>query len=109
VIGVFGWPSQALDHVRRRKVPVVDLCHALPSIRFPRVLPDNEGLGAAAAAHFLDRGFRQFAFCGSVYDDWAGAERLRGFRGALQSRGFDGHPIDVPSHTHDDLVGWFAP
>jgi DNA-binding LacI/PurR family transcriptional regulator len=109
VIGLFGWPSAALDFIRRRRVPVVDLCQALPEIRLPRVLLDNEGLGAAVADHYLERGFRSFAFCRPAYvDDWCDAERLRGFRGALQNRGFDCHLVEVPVHTHEDPIAWLA-
>jgi LacI family transcriptional regulator len=108
VIGVFGWSTAALDFIRRRHVPVVDLCNALPAIPLPRVLPDNEGLGAAVAAHFLDRGFRQFAFW-PVSDDWCAVERLRGFSGALRSRGFDCHPLAVPDTTSgEDPAAWLA-
>ena len=109
VIGVFGWPTAALDFIRRRHVPVVDLCNALPTIHLPRVLPDNEGLGAAVAAHFLDRGFRQFAFCYPLSGGWIIAERLHGFRGALRSRGFDCHPLAVPDTTSgEDPSTWLA-
>jgi LacI family transcriptional regulator len=107
VIGVFGWPTAVLDFIRRRHVPVVDLCNALPTIHLPRVLPDNEGLGAAVAAHFLDRGFRQFAFW-PVSDDWCAVERLRGFSGALRSRGFDCHPLAVPVTPGEDPSTWLA-
>ena len=33
-------------------------------IGFPTVLPDNAAVGRLAAAHFLDRGFEAFGFCG---------------------------------------------
>lgn len=108
VIGVFGWASGALNFIRRLHIPVVDLCHALPAIRLPRVLPDHEGQGAAVAAHFLHRGFRRFAFCWPAQEDWSVAERLHGFRAWLQSHGLDCHQIAVPVGTHKDPSGWLA-
>ncbi len=107
VIGVFGWSTPTLDFIRRRHIPVLDLCNAMPAIPFPRVLQDNEGLGAAVAAHFLDRGFRQFAFW-PVSDDWCVAERLRGFSGALRHCGFDCHPLALPAKTSEDPTAWLA-
>ncbi|MFZ4396569.1 MAG: substrate-binding domain-containing protein [Kiritimatiellia bacterium] len=35
-------------------------------------------------------------------------ERLRGFRSALQNRGFDCHLIEMPVHTHKDPIAWLA-
>jgi LacI family transcriptional regulator len=108
VIGAFGWSTPTLDFIRRQHIPVVDLSNALPAIPLPRVLPDNEGLGAAVAAHFLDRGFRQFAFCCPVADDWSAVERVRGFSGALRHRGFDCHPLGLPAKTSEDSAVWLA-
>jgi len=50
--------------LRQTGLPVVDLRNSVESIRFPAVGPDNEAIARLATEHFLDRGFRHFAFCG---------------------------------------------
>lgn len=42
------------------------------------VLPDNREIGRVAAAHFVENGFREFAFRGAV-GHWYSRERLAGF------------------------------
>jgi LacI family transcriptional regulator len=49
------------------------------------VLPDNRAIGRVAALHFLDRGFREFAFYGTE-GHWYSRERMAGFREALAGR-----------------------
>jgi len=68
-----------LEECKRRGVPAVDLedsPHRIPGI--PKFRPDNLALGNMAAEHFIDRGFRRFAFCGFENEVWA-CERRRGF------------------------------
>ena len=107
VIGVFCWSLPWLDLIRRLHIPVVDMGNVLTAPRLPRVLVDFEGQGAAVAEHFLDRGFRHFAFW-PVSDDWVVVERLRGFSGALRRRGFDCHPLAMPDTTGEDSAAWLA-
>jgi LacI family transcriptional regulator len=45
-------------------VPVVNLRGTLSDLPFPFIGSDNEAVGRLAAEHLLERGFRQFAFCG---------------------------------------------
>ena len=73
----------------RRGLPVVDMCLRSPDLPLPRVLQDNEGIGEAAAEHFISRGFRHFAYGGTTLGDWASVERLQGYRRALRQHGFD--------------------
>lgn len=51
--------------LRRRQVPVVNVSWSRPGrYHFPQVVPDQQAVGRLAALHFLERGFRHFAYCG---------------------------------------------
>jgi LacI family transcriptional regulator len=96
----------ALSSWRR---PVVNVSAVLPGLRFPRVGVDNERVGQLAAAHFLERGLRHFAFVGPP-DHVYSSERHAAFRQALEEAGHVVHshhtpaglPID-PMNLHWDL------
>ena len=55
-------PNEIAKYVAKSRLPVVALSDQLPEIKVPRVLPDNEEIGAVAAHEFLSRGFVHFAF-----------------------------------------------
>jgi len=44
---------------------VVDLRNALPSLKFPTVAISNQSVVDLAAEHFIERGYKNFAFCGT--------------------------------------------
>ena len=56
-------------------VPAVDLRHLLPDLAMPTVRTDEEAVGRLAAEHLLERGFRQFAFCGFDGADYSDRRR----------------------------------
>lgn len=81
----------------RLKIPLIDLRASLPGMKLPIVGIDNRLVVHMAVEHFLERGFRHFAFCGTpygqhVYQD----ERSDRFRGELKARGFE---CDVYQHS----------
>jgi len=82
--------------------PVVELFESRQASEFSRVLPDDVATGAMAARHFLERGFRHFAFFGVPWMRWS-RERETGFRdevaGAFASRA-DGAPRGAESGGH---------
>jgi LacI family transcriptional regulator len=53
-----------IDQIRRLRIPAVDLYHEeeLPGI--PGVAVDQDALAEMAVAHFIERGFQNFAYCG---------------------------------------------
>ena len=59
--------------------PVVELFESRAHSEFHRVLPDDVALGEMAAQHFLERGFRNFAFFGVPWMLWS-REREQGYR-----------------------------
>ena len=72
--------------LERAGVKVVDLNDQSLPIGFPRIESDEPAIGAMAADHLLDRGFRQFAFCGFSDQAWSTGRR-EGFVARLTERG----------------------
>ncbi|HSU55558.1 MAG TPA: DNA-binding transcriptional regulator [Candidatus Dormibacteraeota bacterium] len=64
--------AQAL---RRLQVPIVDLRCALPRVEFPCVRPNDAAIADLAVEHLLERGFRNFAFCGFEGIDYSDCRR----------------------------------
>ena len=71
--------------------------------RFGAVVCDNEGAGRCGAEFFLKKNFTSFAFVGmSEAQAWAD-ERLKGFKEAIEEKGFECAVYRPPSET-----GWKA-
>lgn len=91
-----GWPGDgAIGLVRNRaeiaaagalRVPVVNLAGALRSTSFPRVMVDQQAMGALAAEHLLGCGLENFAYYGER-EMWYSQQRKDGFIQTLASRG----------------------
>jgi len=64
--------------LKRMKVPVVDLNDLHESLNLPWVGSNHTAIGCLGARHFVERGFRQFAFCGFSNELWA-IRRREGF------------------------------
>ncbi|MCC9607902.1 DNA-binding transcriptional regulator [Blastopirellula sp. JC732] len=62
VITLLGAQQQVWRSLKNFSVPMVDLAESRPDIPLPRVTMDNVAIGKMGAQHFLDRGFRNFAF-----------------------------------------------
>lgn len=77
-----------LRFVLRAGVPVVDTVALREDVPLPRVVGDQHEIGRLAAGHFLERGFRNFAWFSS-WSDIAVERRKAGFQDALQAAGFD--------------------
>jgi LacI family transcriptional regulator len=81
--------SRPTDHAmarlfRRMNVPVVDLNDLYVDLELPWVGSDHFALGRLGGNHLLERGFRQFAFCGFSNELWARL-RLDGFCSAVEN------------------------
>ncbi len=75
--------------VVRAGLPAVDVSAARLVPELPWVETDDAAIARVAAAHLLERGFRNFAFCGDArfkWSDW----RERFFREAIAARGKTG-------------------
>ena len=77
-----------LDRLRPGSGRIVQVCETLEGPPVATVLPDDEAVGRLAAKHFLDQGFRRFAFWRLGNAQWV-KRRHRGFTEALKAAGFD--------------------
>jgi LacI family transcriptional regulator len=82
--------SRPTDHAmarlfRRMKVPVVDLNDLYEDLGLPWVGSDHSGIGRMGAAHLLEKGFRNFAFCGFAGELWS-RQRCTGFFSVARPR-----------------------
>jgi LacI family transcriptional regulator len=68
-------------------VPVVNVSSAPLAQRLPAVIVDNRAVGAMAAAHLLERGFRRFGYYG-LADVGYGRDRGIGFAEAVRAAGY---------------------
>lgn len=72
-------------------IPLVDLDDTPVFSGVPKIRPNNTAIGHLGAEHFLERGFRHFAYCGFSNEAWS-CERRDGFMEALR---LAGHTCDV--------------
>lgn len=122
-----GWPGDgviaALNTPKEAKVaaafhiPVVNMSSALPESPVPRTMVDNRAIGALAAEHLLDRGFRDFAFYGMRNIEYSN-QRLLGFESRVATAGFETNSLVLAStfsirgnfwlRQQRDLTAWIA-
>ena len=82
--------------IKRKKIQVVDLYGGLSELQFPTIRSDELAVGRMAAQHLMDRGFRQFAFCGYAGTDWSDRRR-NGFEQTVIREGFPCHVFQNPT------------
>ena len=94
VIGALYDPRIA-ESVLASGLPVVamdltdeQLAEGSPFSRLSEIRPDSHKAGRLAAEHLLERGFRNFGFCGYPTENWS-RRRQEGFFQRLQEAGFD--------------------
>jgi len=75
------------EAVARKKVPTVDLYGGLANLKIPTIRSDELAVGRLAAEHLLERGFRQFAFCGYNGTDWSDRRQV-GFEQCIAQAGY---------------------
>ncbi|MDE0863398.1 MAG: XylR family transcriptional regulator [Rubripirellula sp.] len=69
-------------------IPTVNLTDIYGDQGIPSIWNDHESIGRLAADHLLQRGLKQFAFCGFTDHQWSQA-RHQGFREKLSELGFE--------------------
>lgn len=74
--------------VKKLKVPVVDVRGSAPGCRFPLVDTDNRMVANLVAEHFMERGFRHYAFCGFVGANYSD-KRSQFFQERLRQAGLE--------------------
>jgi len=78
--------------------PVVCFDRPLPDDRLPSVLTDNYHSAKVAIQHLLKHGYRHILCFGGESKFYTGAERMRGYRAAMQAAGLP-TMLDVTPHT----------
>jgi len=64
LIGVFG-SEEMREIALKSALPAVNVSGQLPEYRLPTVMPDDRATAHLAVKHFMERGFRSFAFAGT--------------------------------------------
>jgi LacI family transcriptional regulator len=91
------------DAVAKSKIPAVDVSSGrhLPSI--PWVETDDEKIADLAARHLLERGFRNFGYCGDDQFHWS-RRRKASFTAILQAAGYQCSVFEPPHSASDRQV-----
>ncbi|MFZ5497069.1 MAG: substrate-binding domain-containing protein [Verrucomicrobiota bacterium] len=86
--------------VRNPPMPVVNVSPCCAHCPLPRIYPDETGIGRAAAAYFLRRGFRHFLYCSNPSH---GGDPLRyaGFKEEVEQAGFSTARVVLPGLPHE--------
>ena len=87
IISFIGDRDDLADFILSSGLPAVEISMVRNEINLPRVEGDSEMIGRLAAEHFLERGFRHFAWA-PFLDDVVNAERYRGFANHLARTDF---------------------
>lgn len=77
-------------------IPVVTVSGLLSEYPIPRVATDHEAVGRLAAEHFIERGYRQFAFAGYRGLEFSDG-RYAGFQARINAEGWSAERLLVPS------------
>jgi LacI family transcriptional regulator len=93
-------------------VPVValdlsdeQLAGSLSSAKVSEIRPDSHKAGRMAAEHLLERGFRNFGYCGYVGRTWS-QRRQQGFCQRLEEAGFTCHVYRPTKHKSKTSFLW---
>lgn len=87
IVGLFA--TDELERlVRSLKVTAVNVSSRCKGVRLPGVIPANTAIAKLAANHFIERGFRRFAYAGNR-EHYFSQVRFQAFKSALKDAGFD--------------------
>lgn len=89
--GVIARDTEPVREVMRRGLPVVVFGHrheAVPGVA--NVITDSAAIGRMGAGHLLERGFREFAYCGLPGAPWS-ESRGESFRASVEGASFRVH------------------
>lgn len=88
IISHVGYWDELADFVQSAKEPRVELTNVRPDLDVPHVNGDNRKIGEIAAQHFIDRGYRNYAWA-PFSNDIINQQRHQGFREKLKNQGFN--------------------
>ncbi len=101
VLSFIGYRDDLAEFILSSGLPTVEISMVRNEINLPRVEGDSEMIGRLAANHFLERGYRYFAWA-PLIDDVLNAERYRGFANRLAKEGFTCNLLPPADTRHGD-------
>lgn len=101
IISFIGYRDDLADFILSSGLPAVEISMVRNEISLPRVEGDSDMIGRLAAEHFLERGFRHFAWA-PLLDDVLNAERLSGFSNRLAEAGESCHLLPPADSRYGD-------
>ena len=81
------------DYAEELQIPIVELTDRYADTEIPTLRSDDQQIGALAAEHLMERGFRNFAFCGFLGEAWS-QRRYKGFKERLAQAGLPSLCLD---------------
>jgi LacI family transcriptional regulator len=94
--------EKEMAKIQELGIPLVVACHLSATLPCPHVITDCEQVGRMAAAHFIDSGFRHFAFCGTGELFWNQCRR-QSFAAAVAAAGYETHVYPYPAAAKNRL------
>jgi LacI family transcriptional regulator len=101
IISFIGGRDDLAEFILSSGLPAVEISMVRNEIQLPRVEGDNEMIGRLAAEHFLERGFRHFAWA-PFMDDVVNTERYRGFTNRLDEINLTCELLPTADSRHDN-------
>ncbi|HXD00583.1 MAG TPA: DNA-binding transcriptional regulator [Verrucomicrobiae bacterium] len=99
VIGRVETPEMA-KLLQQLQVPVVDVRGSVAGLDFPLIDTEDRLVARLAAEHLMNRGFREFAFCGFVGANYSDT-RSHWYRERLKEAGYTCHVYSPPQRLRD--------
>lgn len=85
-----------------RGIPFVELTDRLPeNVELVTMRSDDAAIGTLGAEHFLERGFRNFAFCGIAGEEWS-QRRAKAFEQRLEADSLKCHKLELPWYVSNE-------
>jgi LacI family transcriptional regulator len=81
------------DYAAKMQIPIVELTDRYADTELHALRSDDQTIGEMAAEHLMERGFRNFAFCGFLGEAWS-QRRYKGVQERLTEAGFVSHCLD---------------
>lgn len=101
ILSFIGGRDDLAEFILGSGLPAVEISMVRNEIQLPRVEGDNDLIGRLAAEHFLERGFRHFAWA-PFMDDVVNLERQRGFVNRLARNNLGCELLPTADTRHDD-------
>jgi len=97
IVSFIGYRNDLADFVMSSGLPAVEISFLRSDLPLPKVGGDSQKIGQMAANHFLERGFRHYAWA-PFSNSGLNLERYRSFSQCLAEKGFSCHqlsPLDT--------------